>query len=252
MIARNALIAGLNELLTPSIIPDYCPNGLQVQGTDNIQHIISGVSASRELIETAIDKKADTILVHHGYFWKSEPAEVVGMKYQRLKLLLANDINLIAYHLPLDVHQTLGNNAQLARVLGINNCQSYAADGIEDLFWTGEFDSQFNINDCQQHITQSLGRTPLVIEGGHHPVKTIGFCTGGAQKYIEMAAALGCDAYLSGEVSEPTTHVARELGVHYLAAGHHATERYGVKALGEWIAQQFDVTHEFIDIDNPV
>ncbi len=243
----------LNEALSPQLIKDYCPNGLQIEGKKEIKKIVTGVTASKALIEQAIELKADAILVHHGYFWKGESESIRGMKGDRIRQLIKNDINLFAYHLPLDIHPELGNNAQLAKLLGIQ-----VEGGLEghpqSVAMFGSFDTPLTGKELEQRISQVLNRAPLHIaaEDADKRIKTVGWCTGGGQDYIELAAAQGLDAFISGEISERTTYTARELNIHYFSSGHHATERYGVKALGEWLASQhgFDVT--FIDIYNPV
>lgn len=245
------LVDCADTLLQPDLFQDYCPNGLQVQGRDEVATLVSGVTASQALIDRAIESGADAILVHHGYFWKNEDPRVVGMKRNRLSALLRNEISLLVYHLPLDAHSLVGNNAQLATRLGIT-----VTGGLQSterpVGNVGIFEQALPVGELSTLVARQLGRQPLVITAGEHPVKRIAWCTGAAQDYIEQAAALGVDAFLSGEISEPTVHIARELGVHYIAAGHHATERYGVQALGEYLAGQLGINHLFIDIDNPV
>ncbi|MFC3025566.1 Nif3-like dinuclear metal center hexameric protein [Vibrio zhugei] len=247
------LEALLNSELSPQLIKDYSPNGLQVEGKEDVKTIITGVTASQALIERAIAKKADAIIVHHGYFWKNEPQQLRGMKGRRIRALMKNDINLYGYHLPLDIHPTLGNNAQLAQLLGIN-----AVTGLEDhpqsIAMKGELSEPITGEEFAKRISTALNRAPLHIAPEHSDrlIKTVGFCTGGGQDFIDLAAEHHLDAYVSGEVSERTTYSAREQSIHYFAAGHHATERYGVKALGEWLAQEHGFDVEFIDIDNPV
>ncbi len=245
------LLCQLDRLLSPNKIKDYCPNGLQVEGKSEIKHLVTGVTASMALIEAAIENKADAILVHHGYFWRGESQVVTGMKKNRFKALLENDINLYAYHLPLDIHPTLGNNVQLAKLLGIN-----LTDGLEQgnplsVGNIGQLDKPTSLTDFAQSLQQKLARKPLVEAAGKQEIKTVALCTGGAQDYIEQAAERGADLYITGEVSERTIHIARELGINFIAAGHHATERYGVKALGEYLSKQASLSIQFIDIDNP-
>lgn len=230
---------------------DYCPNGVQVAGCESIQKIVTGVTACEALIDRAIALKADAILVHHGYFWKGEDARVIGMKQRRLKKLLVNDINLFAYHLPLDAHPTLGNNAQLAKKLGL---QGEAAFAEQQLAWAGRATDKNvkTVGDLAAVVARELGREPLVIGDLEQPLDVIGWCTGSAQGMIQEAVDYGCNVFLSGEISEPTVHTARENHIAYLSCGHHATERYAVQALGEHIAQQFGIEHQFIEIDNPV
>ncbi|WP_440992803.1 Nif3-like dinuclear metal center hexameric protein [Cysteiniphilum litorale] len=250
MIDQKELKAYLNQLLNVDMIKDYCPNGLQVEGKKDIHTIVTGVSASLELIEAATLKKADAILVHHGYFWKGENQTITGIKYQRIKALIKHDINLFAYHLPLDVHPTLGNNAQLAQLLDLNVSAEF------DTGTTPSYgiicDHHTTLTDLTKLITEKLKRTPLIVGKMNENIQKIAICTGGAQDFIEHAYHAGVDVYISGEISERTTLIARELGITYIAAGHHATERYGIKALGQHLAEHFDLTHHFIDIDNPV
>ncbi|MGB7995471.1 MAG: Nif3-like dinuclear metal center hexameric protein [Photobacterium halotolerans] len=243
----------LNTLLSPHLIRDYCPNGLQVEGRSEVQKIVTGVTACQALIDQAIEMKADALLVHHGYFWKNEPSEIRGMKYRRIKALIENGINLYAYHLPLDVHPELGNNAQLADQLGIKHLGGLEPGNAHPVAVYGEFPTALTGEQLAARIEKVLHRKPLHIgEGGPDLIKTVGWCTGGGQDFIDLAVAQGLDAYITGEVSERTVHTAREQGIHFFGAGHHATERYGVEALGEWLADEhhFDVT--FVDIDNPV
>ncbi|WP_026289195.1 Nif3-like dinuclear metal center hexameric protein [Thioalkalivibrio sp. ALMg11] len=248
MVDRDELMQALNAELEPERFRDYCPNGLQVEGRREIRRIVSGVTASLALVEAAVETGADLILVHHGYFWKGEPQAVTGMKRERLRQLLAHEINLVAYHLPLDAHPALGNNTQLAGRLG------FAIDGVLREDGVGQIGTParpLSAPDMQAHISNVLGREALCVEAGDHRIRRIAWCTGGAQSLLSEAAARGVDAYVSGEISEQTTHEARELGVHYFAAGHHATERYGALALGQWCAERFGLEHEFIEIDNP-
>jgi dinuclear metal center YbgI/SA1388 family protein len=225
---------------------DYCPNGLQVEGRPEVRHLVSGVTASLALIEAAIEQNADAILVHHGYFWKGEAPALTGFKGRRVKLLMQHDISLIAYHLPLDAHPTVGNNACLGQRLG------WLATGQDGLLWLGELEQPSPVERVLDELGDVLDCNPLLIESGEHPVRRVAWCTGAAQSSIDKAAELGVDLFVSGEISEHTVHFAREMGVHYIAAGHHATERYGVQALGDLVAERFAISHRFIDIDNPV
>ncbi len=250
---RKAFSQLLNEVLQPDRIKDFCPNGLQVQGREQIKKIVTGVTASQALLDAAVAKGADTILVHHGYFWKNEPYNITGMKYNRIKTLLDNNINLFAYHLPLDIHETLGNNAQLAKLLGIEITGPLELGNPVSVAIQGEFSEPIDAQALNQLIGQNLNRPALHISSSSNkPIKTVAWCTGGGQGYIELAAEQGIDAFISGEVSEQTTHVAKEMDIHFFAAGHHATERYGVKALGEFLASEHGFDVEFVDIDNPV
>ncbi|OEE58852.1 Nif3-like dinuclear metal center hexameric protein [Enterovibrio norvegicus FF-454] len=243
----------LNGFLKPHLIKDYCPNGMQVEGKPDVMKVVTGVTASQALIDAAITHGADAVLVHHGYFWRGEPEPIKGMKFRRIKALIEHGINLYAYHLPLDVHPEVGNNAQLASLLGIEQ-----RGGLEDgnpnsvAVW-GELPDAITGDAFSALIESRLNRKPLFINGGsHRNIKRVGWCTGGGQDYIDLAASKGMDAFISGEVSERTTFSAREQGIHYFGAGHHATERYGIKSLGEWLAENHKMDVTFIDIDNPV
>jgi len=251
MINRAALLTELDTLLQPQFFKDYAPNGLQVQGRDDIRHLVSGVTATRALIERAIELQADAILVHHGYFWRGEDPSITGMKFHRVRLLIEHGINLFAYHLPLDAHPVLGNNAQLAQVLGFRVEGGLQPGEQRPIGNVGSLAQSLSLEELELQVAGLLGRKPLCISGGNHSIRRIAWCTGGAQGYIEQAAALGVDAYLSGEISEQTVHVARECGIHYIAAGHHATERYGAPAVGRHLAEKFKLEHTFVDIDNP-
>jgi dinuclear metal center YbgI/SA1388 family protein len=242
----------LNQYLASSTIQDYCPNGLQIEGKKQIQKVITGVTACQALINQVILRKADVLLVHHGYFWKGEDACLVGMKYQRIKSLIQHDISLLAYHLPLDVHPEVGNNAQLAKLLDISIEKRLSAGGTSNILSVGSIQQALSGRSFADLINLQLKREPLYIEGKTSFIRQIALCTGGAQDYILDAIQAGADAFITGEVSERTVHMAREYGIHFYAAGHHATERYGVKALGEHLAQKFGIEHEFVDIENPV
>ncbi len=247
MASRNDILQTLNTWLTPENFQDYCPNGLQVEGAEQVQTLITGVTASQDLIDAAIAARADMLLVHHGYFWKGEDQRVVGIKRQRIQALLQHNINLVAYHLPLDDHPEYGNNRQLAQVLGINNARP-----LNGLVWQGELATAMTVAQLKEYLAARLNRAPLHVGKGVERISTVGWCTGAAQSYISKAQQAGLDAFISGEISEPTTHFAREAGIHYFAAGHHATERYGVNALGDALAAEFGIKHRFIDCDNPV
>ncbi len=252
MVDRNELANYCSNFLAVDQQRDYCPNGLQVSGKQEINKIVTGVTASQALISAASAASADALFVHHGYFWKGEDACLVGAKYQRIKALIAHDINLFAYHLPLDVHPEIGNNARLGQLLELGYGQPVGPASNPELVRCAELQIPVDLNGFVSRVSESLNRVPLVIDAGDSSVQKIAWCTGAAQDYIELAAAAGADVYISGEVSERTFHAAKELGIHYIAAGHHATERYGIQALGEHIAKQFGLDHEFIDIDNPV
>jgi len=245
---RETLLDALDAELEAHRFADYCPNGLQVEGRSEIRRVMSGVTASQALIDAAVSWDADLLLVHHGYFWRGEPQPITGMKRRRLETLLRHGINLVAYHLPLDAHPVLGNNAQLALKLGFEVDGPLRDDGIGLL---GRLPEPESAEALGARIAKVLGREPCWIPGGGPSVRRIGWCTGGAQSMLILAAERGVDAFISGEISEQTTHEARELGVHYYAAGHHATERYGPEALGLWCARRFGIEHRFVDIDNP-
>ena len=250
-VERQLLLQEIEQFLNVSAINDYCPNGLQVEGKTQIKRIVSGVTASQALIDAAIDLQADALLVHHGYFWKGEDQRVIGMKQRRLKALLANDINLLAYHLPLDVHPEVGNNVQLAQRLGLTVTGPLEPDNPRSVGLIGELSTPLSASQFAARIEQALGRAPLVIDH-QQPIQRVAWCTGGAQGYIEQAITAGVDAYITGEVSERTFHEAQENSISFFAAGHHATERYGVQALGEWLAQRFNIEHHYVECPNPV
>jgi dinuclear metal center YbgI/SA1388 family protein len=241
----------LNTLLNTGKFRDYAPNGLQVEGRAAVKRIITGVTASQALLDAAVGHEADAVLVHHGYFWKGESPVIRGMKKRRLATLLKHDISLFGYHLPLDAHPELGNNARLGKLLGIQNEGVMDERELQGVGNVGSLPESMTLEAFGQHVEKALGRTPLLVSGGDHPIRRIAWCTGGAQGYIQQAFELGADAYLSGEISEHTVHFARENGIHYIAAGHHATERYGIQALGNLLAEQFGLEHIFIDINNP-
>jgi dinuclear metal center YbgI/SA1388 family protein len=248
MIQTAKLEKYLQSLLKTDQFRDYGPNGLQVEGCLEIGNLVTGVTASLRLIEQAIDAKADAILVHHGLFWRGQDGRVVGWMKKRLELLLAHQINLFAYHLPLDAHPELGNNAQLAKRLG---WQVQGVFGEQDLGCWCDLMTPLSEAGLQQLLHQTLNREPVWVSAGDRPLRRMAWCTGGAQSYFEAAIAAGADAFITGEISEPQTHYAREMGVAYFAAGHHATERYGVQALGEHLVQHCGLRHQFIDVENP-
>ncbi|MGB5541303.1 MAG: Nif3-like dinuclear metal center hexameric protein [Gammaproteobacteria bacterium] len=252
MVALKELVDYTNKLLDVTSFGDYCPNGLQVEGDGQVQVLVSGVTASMALIEAAAAAGADALLVHHGWFWKSESPCVTGMKRQRLQALLDAGISLLAYHLPLDAHARFGNNTQLARVLGLETEGRFGDDGGMQLAHYGRLSRPLDAAAFCEYLESSLGRSPQHIAGSTPSIERVGWCSGAAQSYLEAAADQGLDAFISGEISEQTVHVARERGIHYFAAGHHATERFGACALGEHLAGHFALQHHFIDIDNPV
>lgn len=247
---RVGLAAYLEQTLDITRFRDYCPNGLQVEGKDTISRIVTGVTASLALLEAAIAEGADAVLVHHGYFWRGEDARIIGPKRKRLKLLMEHEISLFAFHLPLDAHPELGNNAQLAQRLGL---QDEGRFGENDIGWIGSAAGALpTVGALALQVEAALGRAPLLIGSPEQPLGRVAWCTGAAHSMLGDAIAAGASVYISGEISEPTVHLAREAGVAYLACGHHATERYGIQALGEHLARQFGVEHRFIDIPNPV
>lgn len=251
MATAQQFLQAFDLLLQPERFKDYGPNGLQVEGKQQVTRIVSGVTASRALIEAAIQEQADAIFVHHGLFWRGQDGRVVGWMKQRLALLLKHDINLFAYHLPLDAHPELGNNAQLGLKLGL---EASARFGEQDLGFFGQRSGGGSFRDARElaaHIEQSLGRQPTWVEAVQRPIRNIAWCTGGAQGYFEAAISAGADAFITGEISEPQAHYARECGVAFLACGHHASERYGAPAVAGHVAAQLGVAHRFIEIDNP-
>ena len=250
-IALSTLVEEADRFLNAARIADYCPNGLQVEGRPQVRRIVSGVTASQALLEAAVEAEADVVLVHHGYFWKGEDARVTGMKRRRLQTLLGHDISLLAYHLPLDLHPEVGNNVQLARQLEITVEGPLDPDNPKVVGLLGSLAEPMTARDFSRRVQEVLGREPLLVEGTGM-VRRIGWCTGGGQGYIDDAIAAGVDLFLTGEASEQTFHSARENGVSFIAAGHHATERYGVQALGDYLARRFAIEHLFIDCPNPV
>lgn len=252
MIQRDQLVAACDHQLRAEQFNDFTINGLQVSGREQVRRVMTGVTACQALLDEAVAWQADMVIVHHGFFWKNEPVAITGMKQKRIKTLLMNDISLLAYHLPLDAHPELGNNAELARHLGwkVEGC-------IDDemgkgLLWSGRLAQPIALDALAGQLADTLARQPLVIEApiaGN--VERIAWCTGGAQDMITAAFEAGAQVFISGEISERTTHLARELGIHYIAAGHHATERYGVQAVGEWLADEYAIEHRFFDVDNP-
>mgnify|MGYP001557515765 FL=1 len=255
MLDRPQLLAAFDTLLEPARFRDYGPNGLQVEGRARVGRIVSGVTASRALIEAAIAASADAIFVHHGLFWRGQDGTVTGWMKQRLALLLNANINLFAYHLPLDAHPLLGNNAQFGRQLGLQALEGAAGRfGEQGLgFLGGRADGGHFVSaqSLADHLEFTLKRPVVLVSHKHQAIKNIAWCTGGAQSYFEAAIAAGADAFITGEISEPQAHYARECGVAYLACGHHASERYGAPAVAAHVAAQFGLAHEFIDIDNP-
>ena len=248
---RQDLLLAFDTLLQPARFKDYGPNGLQVEGRAAVRKIVSGVTASRALIEAAIAAQADAIFVHHGLFWRGHDGCVTGWMKQRLALLLAHDINLFAYHLPLDAHAELGNNAQLGLQLGLKAGSRFGEQELGFLGGRVDGGSFASSAALAEHLENVLKRPVVHIERAQEAIKTIAWCSGGAQSYFEAAIAAGADAYITGEISEPQAHYAREMGVAYIACGHHASERYGAPAVAAHVAAQLGIAHQFIDIDNP-
>ena len=256
-VSRQELSNWLDHALQIYRFKDYAPNGLQLQGKPYINKIVMGVTASKELLEKAAAAQADTVIVHHGWFWKNEDARITGMKYERIALAIKHQLNVFGYHLPLDAHPEWGNNAQLAKVLGLR--PNYIDDvpettGLDDLVWMGSPpEGVETLGQLEQIIAQRLDRAPLFIGNPEERIQRIAWCTGGAQNYFEGAILAGAQAFITGEASEPVFHMAKECGVAYFGAGHHATERYGVQALGAAIQAEFpSIEVEFIDISNPI
>lgn len=245
----NLLVNTLANFLQVGKFQDYCPNGLQVEGRPQVRRIVSGVTASQALIEAAIKMDADAILVHHGYFWRGEPAEVTGIKRQRLKRLLTHDLSLLAYHLPLDAHPAVGNNVQLGKALDWP-----VARFIDDknMLPVSELPETLSLAQVGEHVSQRLGRQVQLLGDAQKQVRTVAWCTGAAQSYLQQAVNAGVDVFISGEVSEQTWHTVCETETAYISAGHHATERYGVQALGQWIAENYGIEHIYVELDNPV
>ena len=245
----NLLVTELANFLQVGKFQDYCPNGLQVEGRPQVRRIVSGVTASQALIEAAIAADADAILVHHGYFWRGEAAEVTGLKRNRLKRLLTHDLSLLAYHLPLDAHAEIGNNVQLGHVFEWPITR-YLDD--KNMLPMAELPQAMALAQLGEHVSASLGREAQLLGDPQKRVRTVAWCTGAAQSYIQQAVNAGVDVFISGEVSEQTWHTVCETETAYISAGHHATERYGVQALGQWIAEKYGIEHIYIELDNPV
>jgi len=255
-VSTTDLAFWLDQTLQPERFRDYCPNGLQVEGKATISHIIAGVTASQALLRAAVDRRADAVLVHHGWFWKNENPCIVGTKRQRLDLALRAQLNLFAYHLPLDAHPVLGNNAQLARALGLeperHEDGSPRTCGPDNLVWLGRCQPPRTLDELRHTICNALQRTPLVVGNPQQVIERVAWCTGAAQGMMPSAIDAGAQLYITGEASEQTFHLAQETGTAFVAAGHHATERYGVAALGRAIAEEFGIRVDFVDIDNPI
>ncbi|MFI4962348.1 MAG: Nif3-like dinuclear metal center hexameric protein [Legionellales bacterium] len=252
MIEANTLKGYLHNYLQCELYVDYAPNGLQVQGKSEIARICTAVTASDAVISEALSWGADALLVHHGYFWKGEDPVITGMKRQRLAKLLSNDINLFAYHLPLDCHIQLGNNACLGTLFKVDSVRMHKVNRVDNLLWSGMLAKPLSAEQFGVFLETQLGRKPLHISGHNKPIHHIAWCSGGAQDFIVEAHQLGVDAFISGEVSERTYYQAKELGIDYYSCGHHATERYGIQALGNHLSQLYQLDHKFLDSANPV
>jgi len=251
-VALRQIVDYLHTALSVDKFRDYCPNGLQVEGKEQVGKIVAGVTACQALIDKAVDVDADLLLVHHGYFWKGESQVLTGIKGNRIRTLMKNNISLLAYHLPLDAHPIWGNNAQLANILGINVEGGLEPDNPLSVGNIGTLKSPVSAQAFAAYVGEQLRREPQLILGDERPVQRVAWCSGSAERMIEQADQLQADLFMSGEISEPVVHYAREAGIHYLGAGHHATERYGVQALGEHLAERFGIEYQFVDIDNPV
>lgn len=239
----------LDQLLDVRAFADYAPNGVQVEGRPEVHRLVAGVTASQALLDAAVEAGADVVLVHHGYFWKGEDPRVIGMKARRLRTLLEHGVSLLAYHLPLDAHPELGNNAQLGRRLGLTVEGGFS--GTPPIGLYGRLEIPLTPQAFAERIATALGRPPVHVAAARPRIETVAWCTGGAQRMIDEAAELGVDAYITGEISEPTVHVARERDLHFFSAGHHATERYGAMALAGHLADKFGLDCRFVDIDSP-
>lgn len=252
MTNRDEIIDYLSEYLACDLFSDYAPNGMQVEGKESIQQICTAVTASEDIIQKAATMQADLLLVHHGYFWKGENPVITGMKRRRLGLLMAHDMNLLAYHLPLDCHPDVGNNACFAELLEVESVRKHKAGKIPNILWSGVLAQPLSAQAFSVYLARKLKRDPILVTGTDKPICRVAWCTGAAQDFIQEAYELGVDAYLSGEISERTYYQAHELGIHYFACGHHASERFGIQALGHHLSARFNLRHQFIDSSNPV
>jgi dinuclear metal center YbgI/SA1388 family protein len=249
---RTELSTYLNDYLQVDLYQDYAPNGLQIEGKNNILRIFTAVSASESVILEACSRSADALLVHHGFFWRGEESTLLGMKRRRLGHIMAHDLNLFGFHLPLDCHLEIGNNACIAKLLNVRDIKTHCQGKNRDLLWSGRLEQPFNPTDFSQFLQKKFSREPIHMPCAKSAIEHIAWCSGAAQDFIEDAAKLGVDAYISGEVSERTYYQAQELNTHYFACGHHATERYGIQALGEHLKLRFGLLHTFLDANNPV
>ena len=250
MINNVSLVNYLNTYLKSEAIKDYCPNGLQIEGKSSIKKIVTAVSACEESIDKAIAQNADALLVHHGFFWKNETPEIIGAKKKRIAKLLANDINLFAYHLPLDIHPVVGNNACLAEELNINITETVSINGTPDILWLGELNSELSLQEFESIITKKLNRKPLIVPAENKSIKKLAWCTGAAADFFELAIKYEIDAYITGEISERNVYLPAETNVNLIAAGHYATEQFGVQALGKHLASKFNLDVEFVELKN--
>jgi len=248
-VTRETVLELLDQELRPELTRDYCPNGLQVEGSQTVNKLVSGVTACQALIDCAVEAQADAILVHHGFFWRGEDSRLIGMKAARVRALMQHDINLFAYHLPMDLHPTMGNNAGLGRVMGVEAFGMLDPSDHSMPVFVGDAASRTTATDIAASLELNLGRSVTLV--GEGAVSSIGWCTGGGQGYIDAAADAGCDLFVSGEMSEQTVHVARERGIAFIAAGHHATERFGPQSIGQWLGAQLGIDHQFVDINSP-
>ena len=248
-VTRETVLELLDQELRPELTRDYCPNGLQVEGSQTVTKLVSGVTACQALIDCAVEAQADAILVHHGFFWRGEDSRLIGMKAARVRALMQHDINLFAYHLPMDLHPTMGNNAGLGRVMGVEAFGMLDPSDHSMPVFVGDAASRTTATDIAASLELNLGRSVTLV--GEGAVSSIGWCTGGGQGYIDAAADAGCDLFVSGEMSEQTVHVARERGIAFIAAGHHATERFGPQSIGQWLGAQLGIDHQFVDINSP-
>ncbi|MDU0810504.1 MAG: Nif3-like dinuclear metal center hexameric protein [Burkholderia sp.] len=246
---RIKLELHLNKILEIERFKDYCPNGLQVEGKKEIEKIVTGVTASIALLDKALKLEADAVLVHHGYFWRNEVPTITGRKYNRLKRLLENKINLFAFHLPLDAHPILGNNSQLGKKLDLIGKLHF---GDDNLGWIAILSIPVTLGYFIEKVERVLGRKPLFFGNIDMQLRRIAWCTGAAQSYFDAAIDAGADVFLTGEASESIMHIADESGVAFISAGHHATERYGIQALGDYLSKNFNLKHIFIDIPNAI
>ena len=252
MAKLNDIINWCNSTLKSSEFKDYAPNGLQIEGAQEVTKILCAVTASQDAIDAAIAQNADLLLVHHGYFWKGEAYPITGMRGKRIKSLIKNDISLVGYHLPLDSHPTLGNNAAIADILELDSIEPLDPNERHPIGNIGYLKTAISPQGFKTLLTDKLGFNAIHLPAEKDLIQKVGFCTGGAQDFIAQAAKMNCDAYISGEVSERTFYEAKELNVHYYACGHHATERYGVQRLAKAISEQFNIEYSYFELNNPI